>query len=38
MLATAVNIIQLLDEVEQNIMIYLWQTDHLFGDAKGRGK
>ena len=30
--------IQLLDEVEQNIVIYLWRTDHLFADAEGRGK
>jgi hypothetical protein len=30
--------IQLLDEVEQNIVIYQWRADQLFADAKGRGK
>ena len=30
------NIIQLLDETEQNIVIYQWRADQLF--AEGRGK
>ena len=30
--------IQLLDEVEQNIVIYQWRADLLFADAEGRGK
>ena len=33
-----VNIIQLLDETEQNIVIYQWRADQLFADAEGRGK
>ena len=33
-----VNIIQLLDETEQNIVIYQWWADQLFADAEGRGK
>ena len=34
------NNIQLLDEVEQNIVIYQcqWRADQLFADAEGRGK
>ena len=32
------NIIQLLDETEQNIVIYQWRADQLFADAAGRGK
>ena len=32
------NIIQLLDETEQNIVIYQWRADQLFADAEGRGK
>ena len=32
------NIIQLLDEAEQNIVIYQWRADQLFSDAEGRGK
>ena len=32
------NIIQLLDEAEQNIVIYQWRADQLFADAEGRGK
>ena len=31
-------IIQLLDETEQNIVIYQWRADQLFADAEGRGK
>ena len=34
----AANIIQLLDETEQNIVIYQWRADQLFADAEGRGK
>ena len=30
--------IQLLDETEQNILIYQWRSDQLFADAEGRGK
>ena len=30
--------IQLLDEAEQNIVIYQWRADQLFADAEGRGK
>ena len=30
--------IQLLDEAEQNIVIYQWRADQLFTDAEGRGK
>ena len=30
--------IQLLDETEQNIVIYQWRADQLFADAEGRGK
>ena len=29
---------QLLDEVEQNIMIYQWRADQLFAEAEGWGK
>ena len=32
------NNIQLLDEAEQNIVIYQWRADQLFADAEGRGK
>ena len=32
------NNIQLLDETEQNIVIYQWRADQLFADAEGRGK
>ena len=32
------NTIQLLDETEQNIVIYQWRADQLFADAEGRGK
>ena len=32
------NIIQLLDETEQNIVIYQWRANQLFADAEGRGK
>ena len=32
------DIIQLLDETEQNIVIYQWRADQLFADAEGRGK
>ena len=32
------NIIQLLDETEQNIVIYQWRADQLFADAEGKGK
>ena len=32
------NIIQLLDETEQNIVIYQWRADKLFANAEGRGK
>ena len=32
------NYIQLLDETEQNIVIYQWRADQLFADAEGRGK
>ena len=31
-------IIQLLDETEQNIVIYQWRADQLFADAEGSGK
>ena len=31
-------IIQLLDETQQNIVIYQWRADQLFADAEGRGK
>ena len=31
-------ILQLLDEAEQNIVIYQWRADQLFADAEGRGK
>ena len=31
-------IIQLLDETEQNIVIYQWRANQLFVDAEGRGK
>ena len=31
-------IIQLLDETEQNIVIYQWRADQLFANAEGRGK
>ena len=34
----AENIIQLLDETEQNIVIYQWRADQLFADAEGGGK
>ena len=34
---THTNIIQLLDEAEQNIVIYQWRADQLFADAEGRG-
>ena len=34
----AFNYIQLLDETEQNIVIYQWRADQLFADAEGRGK
>ena len=34
----AANNIQLLDEAEQNIVIYQWRADQLFADAEGRGK
>ena len=27
---------QLLDEVEQNIVIFQWRADQLFADAEGR--
>ena len=27
---------QLLDETEQNILIYQWRADQLFADAEGR--
>ena len=30
------NNIQLLEETEQNIVIYQWQADQLFADAEGR--
>ena len=30
--------IQLLDETEQNMVIYQWRADQLFADAEGRGK
>ena len=30
--------IQLLDETEQNIVIYQWRADQLFADAESRGK
>ena len=30
--------VQLLDETEQNIVIYQWQADQLFADVEGRGK
>ena len=33
-----INYIQLLDEAEQNIVIYQWRADQLFADAEGRGK
>ena len=33
-----VNNIQLLDETEENIVIYQWRADQLFVDAEGRGK
>ena len=33
--SSAASNIQLLDEVEQNIVIYLWRADQLFADAKG---
>ena len=36
--SSGLNIIQLLDETEQNIMIYQWRADQLFADAEGRGK
>ena len=32
------NNIQLLDEAEQNIMIYQWRADQLFADAQGRAR
>ena len=32
------NNIQLLDETEQNIVIYSWRADQLFADAEGSGK
>ena len=32
------NNIQLLDEVEQNIVIYQWRAEQLFADAESRGK
>ena len=32
------NNIQLLDETEQNIVIYQWRADQLFADAEGRSK
>ena len=32
------NNMQLLDETEQNIVIYQWRADQLFADAEGRGK
>ena len=32
------NIQQLLNEVEQNILIYQWEADQLFVDEKARGK
>ena len=32
------NNIQLLDETEQNIVIYQWRAYQLFADAEGRGK
>ena len=32
------NNIRLLDEAEQNIVIYQWRADQLFADAEGRGK
>ena len=34
----AININQLLDEVEQNIVICRWRADQLFADAEGGGK
>ena len=33
-----INNIQLLDQTEQNIVIYQWRADQLFADAEGRGK
>ena len=36
--SSGLNIIQLLDETEQNIVIYQWRADQLFADAEGRGK
>ena len=32
------NYMQLLDETEQNIVIYQWRADQLFADAEGRSK
>ena len=32
------NNIQLLDETEQNIVIYQWRADQLFADVAGRGE
>ena len=32
------NNMQLLDETEQNIVIYQWRADQLFADAEGRVK
>ena len=34
------SIVQLLDETEQNIVIYQcqWRADQLFADAEGKGK
>ena len=32
------NNIQLLDETQQNIVIYQWRADQLFADTEGRGK
>jgi hypothetical protein len=32
------NNIQLLDEVEQNIVIFQWRAEQLFADTEGRGK
>ena len=38
MYLSASNNIQLLDEAEQNIVIYQWRAGQLFADAEGRGK
>ena len=35
---SALNNIQLLDEAEQNIVIYQWRADQLFASAFGIGK